>query len=526
MLNVPATPIKTDAVHLRPNDNIAVAAKQLPAGAVVQIDGRPITIPGPVRMGHKFAVQPIKEGDPILKYGQIIGFAGRNIALGEHVHVHNVVLGKFDRDYAYCSETPAPLPPPAEFRTFQGFDRGPGRPDHQRYGTRNYLAIISTVNCSAATSKYVAERLRAMNVLEKFPNVDGIVPIIHKHGCAMAYDGEDHKQLDRTLAGFARHPNVGAYLLIGLGCETGQAIHLVEGEHLDLITLGGQKKKPTVLTIQESGGIGKTVEAGVKAAIDLLPMVNEHRRTTISAKHLILGTNCGGSDGNSGVTANPALGVASDLIVQQGGTSILGETPEIYGAEHLLTRRAISQAVGEKLVERIKWWEWYTGIFGVEINNNPSVGNKEGGLTTIYEKSLGAIAKAGSTAMVDVVRYAEPVTAKGMVVMDTPGYDPTSMTGIVAGGANVLVFTTGRGSVFGCKPAPSIKVATNTPLYMHMEGDMDIDAGKVLAGVPVEEVGREIFEKILVVASGEKTKSEINGVGEEEFAPWGIGPTL
>jgi altronate hydrolase len=290
--------------------------------------------------------------------------------------------------------------------------------------------------------------------------------------------------------------------------------------------LGGTKKKPLVLTIQESGGIGKTVEAGVKAVIDLLPVVSEFRRVKMPAKNLMLGTNCGGSDGNSGVTANPALGVASDLIVQQGGTSILGETPEIYGAEHLLTRRAVTKAVGEKLVERIKWWEWYTGIFGVEINNNPSVGNKEGGLTTIYEKSLGAIAKAGSTAMVDVVQYAEPVTAKGMVVMDTPGYDPVSMTGIVAGGANVLVFTTGRGSVFGCKPAPSIKVATNTPLYNHMLGDMDINAGRVLEGVPVEEVGREIFEKILTVASGEKTKSELNGVGEEEFAPWGIGPTL
>jgi altronate hydrolase len=303
-------------------------------------------------------------------------------------------------------------------------------------------------------------------------------------------------------------------------------MHLVEGEHLELITLGGTKKKPLVLTIQESGGIGKTVEAGVQAVIDLLPTVSEYRRVQLPAKHIMLGTNCGGSDGNSGVTANPALGIASDLIVQQGGTSILGETPEIYGAEHLLTRRAVSKEVGEKLVERIRWWEWYTSIFGVEINNNPSVGNKEGGLTTIYEKSLGAIAKSGSTAMVDVVQYAEPVTARGFVVMDTPGYDPVSMTGIVAGGANVLVFTTGRGSVFGCKPAPSIKVATNTPLYNHMLGDMDINAGRVLEGVPVEEVGREIFEKILAVASGEKTKSELNGVGEEEFAPWGIGPTL
>ena len=523
---MPAVSSKSMAIHLRPKDNIAIATKTISPDLPVEVDGRSIKVASPIKLGHKFAIEPIKEGDPVLKYGQIIGFAGRNIAVGEHVHTHNVVLGKFDRDYAYASETPAPLPPPAEYRSFMGFDRGPGKPDHLRYGTRNYIAIISTVNCSAATSKYVAEKVRASGMLDKFPNVDGIVPIVHKHGCAMAYDGVDHKQLDRTLAGFARHPNVGAYILIGLGCETGQAMHLVQGEHLELITLGGTKKKPLVLTIQESGGIAKTVEAGVKAVIDLLPVVSEARRVQLPAKHIMLGTNCGGSDGNSGVTANPALGVASDLIVQQGGTSILGETPEIYGAEHLLTRRAVSKAVGEKLVERIKWWEWYTSIFGVEINNNPSVGNKEGGLTTIYEKSLGAIAKAGSTAMVDVVQYAEPVTAKGMVVMDTPGYDPVSMTGIVAGGANVLVFTTGRGSVFGCKPAPSIKVATNTPLYNHMLGDMDINAGRVLEGVPVEEIGREIFEKILSVASGEKTKSEINGVGEEEFAPWGVGPTL
>ena len=264
----------------------------------------------------------------------------------------------------------------------------------------------------------------------------------------------------------------------------------------------------------------------MRAVADLLPAVNASRRVTLGADKLVLGTNCGGSDGNSGVTANPALGIASDMLVAQGGISILGETPEIYGAEHLLTRRAVTRAVGEKLIERIKWWEWYTGIFGAEINNNPSPGNKEGGLTTIYEKSLGAIAKGGSTALVDVVGYAEPVRTPGFVVMDTPGYDPVSMTGIVAGGANVLVFTTGRGSVFGCKPAPSIKVATNTPLFNHMIDDMDINAGVILEGTSVEEVGKQIFEEILDVASGKKTKSELSGVGEEEFAPWAIGPTL
>jgi len=317
---------------------------------------------------------------------------------------------------------------------------------------------------------------------------------------------------------------VAAYILVGLGCETGQAIHLIE--HQGLIQLNGSRTKPHVITVQECGGIRKTVDAGVRLIAEMLPKVNDIKRTRLPADKIILGTNCGGSDGNSGVTANPALGVASDLIVAQGGTSIIGETPEIYGAEHLLTRRAISRAVGEKLVERIKWWEWYTGIFGAEINNNPSPGNKEGGLTTIYEKSLGAIAKGGSTALMDVLQYAEPARTKGFLVMDTPGYDPVSMTGIVAGGANVLVFTTGRGSVFGCKPAPSIKVATNSPMYHHMIDDMDINAGVILEGRPLEEVGRQIFEEILAVAGGKKTKSELNDVGEEEFAPWSIGPTL
>ena len=519
-----AVPLSAFAVRLRPQDNIAVAARPGPAGTQFDLDGGTLTVPKAVPMGHKFALERIPEGDPVRKFGQVIGFAVRDVAPGDHVHVHNVKAEKFERDYAYCADRPAPMPAPEEWRTFMGYDRGPDRAAHQRYGTRNYVAVISTVNCSASTSKYIAERVKALGVLKDYPNVDGVVPIVHRMGCGMQYEGPDHKQLERTLAGFAKHPNVAAYILVGLGCEIVQATHLIEAE--GLIQLGGSKKAPPVLTIQECGGIGKTVEAGVGAVLDLLPRVNDVKRVQLPAKHLILGTNCGGSDGNSGVTANPALGVASDLIVQQGGTSVLGETPEIYGAEHVLTRRAASKEVGEKLVERIKWWEWYTTLFGAEINNNPSPGNKEGGLTTIYEKSLGAIAKSGSTAMVDVYHYAEPVTAKGFVVMDTPGYDPVSMTGIVAGGANVCVFTTGRGSVYGCKPSPSIKVATNTPLYERMEGDMDVNAGRILDGTPVEEVGREIFELILKVASGQQTKSEVHGVGEEEFAPWSIGPTL
>jgi altronate hydrolase len=519
-----AVPLSEVAVHLRPQDNLAVVTKPLQAGAVLEYDGQKLTVASRVGLGHKLALKAIKKGDAVYKYGQIIGHASQDIQPGDHVHVHNVGAEAFERDYAYCQDCP-PRPVAAETKYFMGYDRGSERGEPYRYGTRNYIAVISTVNCSAATSKYITQRFNATDLLKRFPNVDGVIAITHKAGCAMQYDGADHKQLDRTLAGFARHANVSAYILVGLGCETGQAIHLVEGERL--IQLDGKaRKQPLVLTIQECGGISKTVDAGVKAIAELLPRVNDVQRVKLPAKHLILGTNCGGSDGNSGVTANPALGVASDMLVAQGGISILGETPEIYGAEHLLTRRAVSRDVGEKLVERIKWWEWYTGVFGAEINNNPSVGNKEGGLSTIYEKSLGAIAKGGSTAMVDVVHYAEPVRTKGFVVMDTPGYDPVSMTGIVAGGANVCVFTTGRGSVFGCKPSPSIKIATNSPLYHHMLDDMDINAGVILDGTPVEAVGKEIFEEILAVASGKKTKSEINGVGEEEFAPWSIGPTL
>jgi altronate hydrolase len=515
---MPAVPLAQVGVHLSVQDNVAVASRTLTEGLEIQAATEVLRLARRVGLGHKFAVRPIARGEAILKYGQVIGFAGEDIPPGEHVHVHNVRADAFERDYAYCRDCPPP-PAPANPRTFQGYDRGGGR-----YGTRNYIAVISTVNCSAGTSKYICEKIRSTDLLAGYSNVDGVVALTHKGGCAMQYDGPDHRQLERTLAGFAKHPNVAAYILVGLGCETGQAIHLIESE--GLIQLNGPRKRPLVLTIQECGGIRKTVEAGVRAVAELLPRVNDVRRTTLPASKLILGTNCGGSDGNSGVTANPALGVASDLLVAQGGTSIIGETPEIYGAEHLLTRRAVSREVGEKLVERIKWWEWYTGIFGAEINNNPSPGNKDGGLTTIYEKSLGAIAKGGSTALVDVVGYAEPVRASGFVVMDTPGYDPVSMTGIVAGGANVLVFTTGRGSVFGCKPAPSIKVATNTPLYEHMIDDMDINAGTILDGASVEEVGRQIFEEILAVASGKKTKSELNGAGEEEFAPWSIGPTL
>jgi altronate hydrolase len=508
-------------IALHADDNIVVAARNVPAGSVVDVNGQAIEAREGVDLGHKLATRLIPRGAPVKKFGQTIGFATCDIVPGSWVHTHNVEAGPLSLDYAYASEIP-PEPEPLTGRTFQGYRRHDGRA-----ATRNYIAVISTVNCSAYTSRLIVQRFdRAL--LEKYPNVDGIIPLVHKHGCAMQYGGEDHQQLNRTLAGFARHANIGAYLIVGLGCETGQASFLADSEHLVQIDIPGRTKgaTPLILNMQDVGGIQKTVRRGTEILAEMLPEVNKVRREPIPVAELILGTNCGGSDGNSGVTANPALGFASDLLIAHGGTSVLAETPEIYGGEHTLTRRAVTRAVGEKLIERIKWWEHYTGMFGTQINNNPSVGNKKGGLTTIYEKSLGAIAKGGTTALREVYYFAEDIRSKGFVIMDTPGYDPVSVTGLVAGGCNVVVFTTGRGSCFGCKPSPSIKVATNTPMYERMVDDMDINAGVILDGVPVEDVGRQIFEKIVAVAGGEKTKSEAQGVGDDEFAPWAIGPTL
>jgi altronate hydrolase len=516
--------VENPFVRLHPDDNLLIARVGVEAGVeVFPGNGEPaVPTRDRIDLGHKMAVRTIPAGAPVRKFGQLIGYATEDIQPGEWIHSHNLSVGELQLDYAFSTEVP-PDPEPITGRTFLGFRRADGRA-----ATRNYLGIVSTVNCSATTSKEVAARINN-ELLAEFPNIDGVVPLVHKGGCAMQYGGSDHQQLARVLAGFARHPNFAGYLIIGLGCETGQASFLTENyglTQLDVPGENGRDTRPLVMTIQDSGGVRKTVDRAVGVLKEMLPEANNVRRVPIPVAELILGTECGGSDGNSGVTANPAVGIASDLLVAHGGTTILGETTEIYGGEHLLTRRAVTPEVGKKLVDLIHWWENYTKFFGVQIDNNPSVGNKKGGLTTIYEKSLGAIAKGGSTALKEVYRYAETVTAKGFVVMDTPGFDPASVTGFVAGGANVVVFTTGRGSCFGCKPVPSIKIATNTPMYERMIDDMDINAGCILDGVPVEEVGREIFEKIVSVAGGEKTKSEAQGIGDEEFCPWNIGPVL
>ena len=529
MSHKPAEMAYPPVILLRREDNVAVATRPIPKDFTIHIHGiaEPVVSREVIALGHKVAVRTIPAGEPVLKYGQIIGFAARQIDPGQWVHVHNIRADEFSRDYAFASDIP-PTPHAAHQRTFDGYLRPDGR-----VGTRNTIAVISTVNCSASASRLIADRIRDSNILKDYPNVDHVFAITHKAGCGLPFEGRDFKTLERVLAGFATHPNVAAYLIVGLGCEGTYPSHLVESHDLVVLSATPTGKpgerptlRPQMLNIQEQGGISRTVDAAVAGVLKLLPEANQWRRTPQSASKICLGLECGGSDGNSGVTANPALGIAADMLVAQGGTAVLAETTEVYGAEHLLTRRAVPREVGQTLIDKIRWWDWYAGVFGGEINNNPSPGNKNGGLSTIYEKSLGAAAKAGSTALVDVVDYAEKCDKPGLLMMDTPGFDPPCTTGLVAGGANVLVFTTGRGSVLGLRPTPCIKVTTNTPLFERMTDDMDFDAGTILTGESVESVGHRMFDFILDVASGRHTKSEAAGIGEEEFAPWQIGPTL
>lgn len=511
-------------IQLHPRDNCVVAVRGLAAGSILKLAHRPaVTVRQAIPPGHKVAIEAIDGDQEVIKYGWPIGRAISRIAEGEHIHGHNLRCEhKVDLE-SLATETPPP-PAPIDGCTFEGFQRADGR-----VGTRNYIGVISTVNCSASVSRFVAQRFSKED-LRPFPHVDGIVAFRHDSGCGMAYDGIKHRTLARVLAGMAAHPNIGAYLLIGLGCEQNTIGHMMQEHRLVQIQpVGSQSKsleRPITISMQDVGGTTATIEKAVQSVAELLPRANSFRRQTVAASHLVLGTKCGGSDGYSGITANPALGLAVDRLVACGGTAILAETTELYGAEQLLTRSARSKAVAEKLLEKIEWWKWYAGIFGEEFDNNPSIGNKAGGLTTIIEKSLGAATKGGSTAMEAVYDYAEQVKAKGLVVMDTPGFDPVCVTGMVAGGANLVAFTTGRGSCFGCKPTPSLKIATNSALYDKMRDDMDLNTGSVLEGESLEAAGERIFQKLLEVASGESTKSELLGYGDDEFTPWAIGPTL
>lgn len=513
----------TSLVWLDRDDNVAVAITTLAAKQSLTVGPHTFQTHREIPPGHKVAVVPIADGDPVTKYGQPIGVATTAIAAGEHVHSHNLA----DRHTIASNVTstdPPPAPPPIS-RTFEGFHRPDGR-----VGTRNYVALVSTVNCSASVCHKVVERFDAER-MRRWPNVDGVFAATHTTGCGLQYHGTRHQMLGRVLAGYADHPNVGGCLVVGLGCEQTTAGYL--SQHHGVVSLyapdGRQLTRDDgvpMLTMQTEGGTRATIDKAEALLVDLLDRANRAERQTASARHLVLGVECGGSDGYSGLTANPALGVVSDRLVACGGTSVISETTELYGAEQLLVRRSRSPEVANKLLERIEWWKRHVQMFGGEIDNNPSVGNKAGGLTTITEKSLGAVSKSGSTALEAVYDYGERVTAAGLVVMDSPGFDPASVTGKVAGGANLVMFTTGRGSCFGCKPTPVIKIATNTPMFRHLRDDMDLNAGVVLEGQDLQHVGDEFFEFALRVASGEKTRSEELGVGDHEFIPWTVGPTL
>ncbi|HLX27368.1 MAG TPA: altronate dehydratase family protein [Casimicrobiaceae bacterium] len=503
-------------IRLHPADDVVIARAQLVGGTTL-IDEN-VTVAGLVPPGHKVATRAVAAGSPVRRYNQVIGFASRDIRPGEHVHLHNLAMGSFERDYAFGADA-KPTAYVEQPATFMGIVRREG-PNAGKVATRNYIGILSTVNCSATVARGVAAHFTRER-LARFPKVDGVVALTHGSGCGMDTQGEGMEILRRTLAGYAQHANFAGVLIVGLGCEANQIGALLGSANLD--------EGPLLRTfsIQDTGGTAKTIAHGISLVEAMLPHANDVVREPVAASHLMIGLQCGGSDGYSGITANPSLGAAVDLLVRHRGSAILSETPEIYGAEHLLTRRAVSREVGEKLIARLAWWEDYTKRERGEMNNNPSPGNKAGGLTTILEKSLGAVAKGGTTNLVDVYRYAEAVTAHGFVFMDTPGYDPVSATGQVAGGANMIVFTTGRGSAYGCAPAPSLKLSTNTGLWQRQEEDMDLNCGEIVDGnATVAKIGERLFRMMLETASGARTKSELHGYGQNEFVPWYVGAVM
>ncbi|WP_081844294.1 UxaA family hydrolase [Cellulomonas sp. URHE0023] len=507
-----AVPLGQCALLLRPDDDVAVTTTTLQAGTRVRTATGEILLTGEVPRSHKLAVRDVAAGSAVHKYGQSIGLALVDIRAGTHVHTHNLGMDDTQRSYEFGTVHATLEPAVGPVRTFEGYHRVNGR-----VGTRNFVGVLTSVNCSASSAKMIADQFRGM-ALDAFPNVDGVVALTHQSGCGLVPGSEGANILLRTLRGYAQHPNFGGLLVLGLGCEMVPVQSLVDGLDLPADTL------VQTLTIQDTGGVRATVRAGVEAIRAMLPVLDARRRAPAPISELVLGLNCGGSDGYSGITANPALGRASDRLVAAGGTSILAETPEVFGAEHLLTRRAVSEAVGRRLLDRIDWWQAYARAGGGTLDNNPSPGNKAGGLTTILEKSLGAVAKGGQADLSAVYEYAEPVTEHGFVFMDTPGYDPVSVTGIVAGGATVVCFTTGRGSVLGCRPTPSIKLATNTEMFERMSDDMDLNCGRIVDGTAtLDEVADEIFETILAVASGRRTVSEELDLGQEEFIPWQLG---
>ncbi|WP_423193657.1 UxaA family hydrolase [Cupriavidus sp. H18C2] len=498
-------------IRLHANDNVLIARGDLTLGQ--HLPDLDVRVRAQVPAGHKIAARAIARGEPVRKYDTVIGVADRDIVPGEHVHSHNLRLVDFYRDPAFCTDVrPVAYVPEAERATFMGYVRPDGR-----VGTRNFIGILSSVNCSATVIKHIAAHFTPER-LAAYPNVDGVAAFAQSSGCGMSSPSEHFDLLRRTIAGYARHPNLAGVLIVGLGCERNQVASLVDSQGL----VPGETLH--TLVMQDTGGTRATIEAGIRAIESMLPAANAYRRQPVSASHIKIGLECGGSDGFSGITANPALGAAMDILVRHGGTAILSETPEIHGVEYMLTRRAVTPEVGQKLLDRLAWWERYTAGHNAQFNGVVGHGNQQGGLANIFEKSLGSAMKGGTTPLQAVYEYAEPIDQAGFVFMDSPGYDPVAATGQIASGANLICFTTGRGSMFGSKPAPTIKLASNSPMYRRLEEDMDINCGLVLDGeLSVAQMGERIFAHILRAASGEPTKSELLGLGDHEFVPWHVG---
>lgn len=498
-------------IRLHPADNVLVAREPIALGQQLPQIG--VKARGQVPAGHKIAARAIAQGEPVRKYNAVIGAAARDIEAGDYVHSHNLRLVDFDRDPAFGADVvPVEFVPPAQRARFMGYVR-----EDARVGTRNFIGILSSVNCSATVIRQIARHFTKER-LAAYPNVDGVAAFPQTTGCGMSSPSPHFDLLRRTLAGYARHPNLGGVLIVGLGCERNQVADLVDSQGLH------EGRLLRTMVMQELGGTQATVEAGIRAIEQMLPIANECRRQSVDASHIKVGLECGGSDGFSGITANPALGAAMDILVRHGGTAILSETPEIHGVEYMLTRRAVSPEVGQKLLDRLAWWEQYTRGHNGQFNGVVGPGNQAGGLANIFEKSLGSAMKGGTTPLQAVYEYAQPIDRSGFVFMDSPGYDPVAVTGQIASGANMICFTTGRGSMFGSKPAPTIKLATNTPMYERLKGDMDINCGLVLDGeLDVPRMGQRIFETVLRHASGEQTKSELLGLGDDEFVPWHLG---
>ena len=509
-----ALPLQDCAIQVSPRDNVAVAKRALARGdRVVLPDGDSVAIRGTVTPGHRFATRPIPASELVLQYGQPIG-TSKGMAVGDPISHDN--MGDevpFDRELPADLHHPeTELLPEGERACFAGFRRPDGR-----VGTRNWVLIVPTSMCASHEAAQIATVAEfTLWSREKFPHVDGVVALPHNKGCGSS-EGSNLEVMLRTLANYAGHPNVGAVLFMDLGCEKTN-LELLRSYLGDRGGLGWDKPVAW-LGIQEAGGTQAAIQRGLAAIEGMLPEANATAREECSAADLVLGVKCGGSDGFSGLSANPALGHCSDLVVRSGGTVLITEIPEFCGAEHLFARRARNAEVGRQVFEAVDWYADYASKFGTVLAENPSPGNVAGGLLNITIKSLGAMAKAGTTRVEGVTGYAEPPRGRGLHLMQGPGYDQESTPGLVGAGCNAVIFTTGRGTTIGNAIAPVIKLASNTPVFQRMGDDLDLNAGTIIDGTEtIPEVGQRVFDHLVELASGETlARAEVNKHREFQF---------